>query len=487
MRWFALVVLLLPAMSSAEPVAAVVDIRIREFERSVDAAFVPVRQQLDAWRERRARTAQAEVSAMLAKAGPRDRIYLAYALLASDPRHRQARKVYADLGLPPPFDDQGVRVPGAKAPGCDTAEAVAKAVELSCPSFDAVAKAVDLRGSAAAPFWRRLAAEQESLRKDLVRIAADRAAEQAAATVYPLLAYYQPDARDVKAYYAAVAKPVPRQRSWFNPVDRWLLDHELAGIDALRQAPARAGKPAEAPWPGSGSGTMPAVVPGAAVEVVGLWQDGARIVLSSLRGSGVAWTLGKGRITIAATGAASAKPPVQAELDVDLGAVALPVRCSVRGTHAAFAVGDIEVAALELPVAVALQAWSVQGVAAPHQLRIRFLGESPELLDAGQPAAPATPAAPAWMAERQKQLAAVITCELSDQPLSEAVALLSQVGGATFRLAPSAESLADLPVTLSARGVPLRTALEWLQRLAEIEAVPEEAGFRLEWRRSARP
>ena len=110
------------ALAAAEPVAALVDARIRAFEKTIDAAFVPVRQQLDNWREQRLRTAKAEVAALLPKAGPRDKVYLAYALLASDPKHRQARKVYADLGLVPPFDEKGVRAPGVKAPACDTAE-----------------------------------------------------------------------------------------------------------------------------------------------------------------------------------------------------------------------------------------------------------------------------------------------------------------------------------------------------------------------------
>ena len=189
--------LLCHLLAAAEPVAATVDARIRAFEQSIDAAFVPVRQQLDTWRERRLRTAQGEVAALLPKAGPRDRVYLAYALLATDPKHKAARKIYSDLGLPPPFDEKGVRAPGVKAPACDTAEAVAKAVELAQPAFDAVAKAVDLRGSVAGPFWRRLAAEQEALRKDLLKLASERAADNAAGAVFPMLAYYQPEAREV--------------------------------------------------------------------------------------------------------------------------------------------------------------------------------------------------------------------------------------------------------------------------------------------------
>ena len=189
--------LLCHLLAAAEPVAATVDARIRAFEQSIDAAFVPVRSQLDTWRERRLRTSQGEVAALLPKAGPRDRVYLAYALPASEPKHRAARKIYHDLGLPPPFDEKGVRAPGVKAPACDTAEAVAKAVELAQPAFDAVAKAVDLRGSVAGPFWRRLAAEQEALRKDLLKLASERAADNAAGAVFPMLAYYQPEAREV--------------------------------------------------------------------------------------------------------------------------------------------------------------------------------------------------------------------------------------------------------------------------------------------------
>jgi len=72
----------------------------------------------------------------------------------------------------------------------------------------------------------------------------------------------------------------------------------------------------------------------------------------------------------------------------------------------------------------------------------------------------------------------------ADQRLDEVAAALSTITGTPFRLAASAEPLVDLPVTMTAERVTLRTALDWLQRLAEIEAVPDETGFTLEWRRS---
>ena len=88
-----LVVTLVTALGAAEPVAAAVDARIQRFEQTVESAFKPVRAQLDGWREKRAKSAIGEVSALLPKAGPRDRIYLAYQLLAADPKHRAARSI----------------------------------------------------------------------------------------------------------------------------------------------------------------------------------------------------------------------------------------------------------------------------------------------------------------------------------------------------------------------------------------------------------
>ncbi len=476
-----LIAILLPA---GEPVAAAVDARIQRFEQAVAAAFKPVQSQLDGWRTKRARTAVGEVSALLPKAGPRDRIYLAYQLLAIDPKHRAAREVYTSLGIPPPFDDQGVALAGTRAPVCDDIATVTKAVELRYPPFDEVTRAVDLRGSVAAPFWKKLEAEQAALRRDLLKIAADRAAEGAANAVYPMLAYYQPRAPEVPAYYAAIGKPIPTGRSWFNPVDAWLLDRELAGLDPLRAV----GRMPPQPWSGNGIGDLPATVPGVAVEVIALWRGGARIELSGARGPAVVWTYAGGKLGIQ-PGSDRSKL-VETAIDVDLSAVAVPVRCMVRGRVASFAIGGIPVAELILPQAVAVKRWMAMGIDQPRLLRVRYLAAVPELdllgdaLAAKPPlAAPRPEAAPAWQSERSAALLKTVSCAFEDQRLDEVAAALSNITGVRFRLAPSAEPLADLPVTMTAKDVPLRTALEWLHRLSELEAVPDEQGFRLEWKR----
>jgi hypothetical protein len=470
---------------AAEPVAVVIDARIQKFEQAIDTAFKPVQTQLDGWRTKRAKTAMGEVSALLPKAGPRDRIYIAYQLLSADPKHRAAREVYTALGLVPPFDEQGKAVVGTRAPACDDLATVSKAVDLRYPPFDEVTKAVDLRGSVAGPFWKKLEAELLALRKDLAKIASERAAEQAGNAVYPLLAYYQPRAPEVQAYYAAIGRPVPAGRSWFNPVDRWLLDHELAGLDPLRAI----GKNPPPPWPGSGSGELPAFVPGASVEVIAQWRSGARIELDGAKGPAVIWTWLNGKLIIV-PGGAGAKP-VETAIDVDLSAVAVPVRCMVRGRIASVAIGGIPVAEVELPQAVAVKRWIVTYLDQPRLLRVRYLAAAPELdllgdgeVAAKAPAKPAEkPTAPAWLDERTRALLKPVTCNFADERLDEVAAALSSITGTTFRLAPSAEPLADLPVTMTAKDIPLRTALEWLRRLAELEAVPDEEGFRLEWKR----
>lgn len=470
---------------AGEPVAVAIDARIQKFEQAVDTAFKPVQSQLDGWRTKRARTAMGEVSALLPKAGPRDRIYIAYQLLSADPKHRAAREVYTALGLIPPFDEQGKAVVGTRAPACDDLATVSKAVDLRYPPFDEVTKAVDLRGSVAGPFWKKLEAELAMLRKDLAKIASERAAEQAGNAVYPLLAYYQPRAPEVQAYYAAIGKPVPAGRSWFNPVDRWLLDHELAGLDPLRAV----GKNPPPPWPGSGAGELPAFVPGAAVEVIAQWRSGARIELDGAKGPAVIWTWLNGKL-ITIPGGTDAKP-VETTLDVDLTAVAVPVRCMVRGRIASVAIGGIPVAEVELPQAVAVKRWVATYLDQPRLLRVRYLAAAPELdllgdgeVAAKAPAKPAEkPAAPAWLDERTRALLKPVTCNFADERLDEVAAALSSITGTKFRLAPSAEPLADLPVTMTAKDIPLRTALEWLRRLAELEAIPDEEGFRLEWKR----
>ena len=480
-----LLAFLAAACWASEPVAATIDARIQKFEQTIDTAFKPVRTQLDGWRTKRAKTAMGEVSALLPKAGPRDRIYIAYQLLSADPKHRAAREVYTALGLVPPFDDDGKPVTGTRAPACDDLATVAKAVDLRYPPFDEVTKAVDLRGSVAAPFWKKLETELAALRKDLAKIASDGAAEQAGNAVFPLLAYYQPRAPEVQAYYAAVGKPVPTGRAWFNPVDRWLLDRELAGLDPLRAV----GKNPPPPWYGSGGGELPAIVPGAAVEVIAQWRSGARVDLSGAKGLAVSWAWQNGKLLIVPGGAGV--KPVEAALDVDLSTVAVPVRCQVRGRIASIAIGGIPLAQVELPQAVAVKRWSANGLDQPRLLRVRYLAAAPELdllgdsaIAAKAPVKPADkPAAPAWLDERTRALLKPVTCNFADERLDEVAAALSSITGTTFRLAPSAEPLADLPVTMTAKDIPLRTALEWLHRLAELEAVPDEEGFRLEWKR----
>jgi len=479
--------LLLACLAVAvESVGAAVDARIQKFEQAVDAAFKPVQNQLEAWRIKRAKTALAEVAGLLPKAGPGDRVFLAYQLLAADPKHKAAREVYTALGLPPPFAEDGTPVASTRAPACNDIATVTKAVDLRFPPFDEVTKAVDLRGSAAAPFWKKLEAELLALRKDLARIALERAAEGAANTVYPLLAFYQPKAPEVEAYYAATGKPAPVGRAWFNPVDRWLLDRELAGVDAMRQV----GRMPPA-WQ-LGGGQLPATVPGAGCEVIATWKPGARIVFSGPHGNAmIAWSWMGGKLRMH-PGERAQAIDVPLDIDIDLGTVAVPVRCEVRGRKALVAIGGIPVASCELPQTVAIRSWSVAALE-PRLLRIRYLAAAPELdllgdgaVAAKAPAKPADaakPAPPAWIDERTKLLLKPVTLAFADQRLDEVAAALSSITGTPFRLAASAESLADLPVTMTAKDVPLRTALEWLRRLAELEAVPEEQGFRLEWKR----
>ncbi len=480
-----LLLLVAVACSAAEPVGNIIDARIQRFEQAVERAFKPVQTQLDGWRSKRAKSARSEITALLPKAGPRDRIFIAYQLLAVDPGHRAAREVYTRLGLTPPFDEDGKAVVGTRAPACDDPATVAKALDLRYPPFDEVTHAVDLRGSVAAPFWKKLEAELTSLRKDLAKIATERAAEQAANAVYPLLAYYQPRSPEVQAYYAAVGKPLPVGRAWFNPVDAWLLDRELAGLDPLRAI----GKNPAPPWYGSGGGELPAVVPGAAVEVIAQWRSGARIELSGAKGTAVAWTFAKGTLSILPGGRRDGA--VETQVDVDLSSVALPVRCMVRGRQASVAIGGIPVAEVQLPQAVAVKRWSANGIEQPRLLRVRYLAAAPELdllgdteVASKSPAKPpAAPAAPEWMDERSRALLKPVTCSFADERVDEIVAALSTITGTPFRLASSAEPLADLPVTMTAKDVPLRTALEWLHRLSELEAVPDEQGFSLEWKR----
>lgn len=485
-------VLGLAALGAADSAATRTDQRIAEFEALMDRSFVPVERNLQAWRDKHTRNAVRELQDLLKVAGPEDQAFLAYHLLSHNPKDKAVRDLFTKVGLQPPFNEDGVPTPGWRTPTCTNRVVVEKVTAMAYPPFDAVAEAIGLRNSAASSYWRKLSKEMTDLRADLVKIAADPQATNAADTVFPVLAYYHPESREAAFYYQSKGKKVPRQKVWFNPVDRWLLTNELAGVDALvgPDGKPRSGGPngvtvADQAW------SFPEYLRGARLELVGTARLPITVRFLDLKHRGAA-------VTVTAT-AIEVRPGDKNTIlatfpvDVDLSATPLPLQIEARGKTVSAKVGGISVGSINLPDETAYYLCQLQGTVQAQSLRIRYLTATDEadllgLAVAGTPApgtaAPAkpdAPAAPAWKAERDQQLAAPLTVAFSDTSLEEVASTLKVLTGVEFRLDASAEPLKDLPVTLSTDDLPLGKTLEWLQRLTDVRAEADGQGFLLIW------
>ncbi len=479
---------------AAESTAQTINTRIAQFEQGLERAFTPVQRNLENWRDRQGRDARRTLQDLLKKAAPDDQVFLAYHLLADDPTYRPARDIFSKIGITPPFSESGIPTEGWTTPTCTNQALVVQVAEMTYPAFSAVAEAIGLRNSAAASYWKKLGKDLADLKSDLIEVAVKNQAEKAADTVYPLLAYYHPEAKEVAVYYKATNQPIPRQRVWFNPVDRWLLDNELAGIDVLVGPD---GKMLRGGTSGVSVPSTPVVFPellrGARIEMVGTFR-GSQVVLSLNNGpnKGTSLTIDPKKAVLRDLSVRDSA--VEIPLDVDLSQVALPLQFEVRGRTALLRLGGITVGTLLLAKPVALRQSEYSGSITAHVYRVRYLADLPEIAllggdpagDPTKPTAPATPMkpeVPAWQAERTALLAKPVTVAFNDISVDEVAAMLGVLTGATFTLDPSAEPLKDLPVTMTAKDLALGNVLEWLQRLTDVTATPTAEGFRLEWKR----
>jgi predicted GNAT superfamily acetyltransferase len=78
----------------AESVATQIDTRIAAFETQMDRSFAPIKQTLEQWRERQRREARRTLQDLLKSADPADRVYVAFHVLADDPKYRPARDLF---------------------------------------------------------------------------------------------------------------------------------------------------------------------------------------------------------------------------------------------------------------------------------------------------------------------------------------------------------------------------------------------------------
>jgi hypothetical protein len=402
-------------------------------------------------------------------------VYVAFHVLADDPKYRPARDLFTKLGIPPPFDDAGTPTPGWQAPTTTTRSLVETVSGLTYPPFDAVAEVIAPRKSAVSSFWKRLSKERTDLKNDLVTIAANNAQQKAADTVFPLLAYYHPQSTEVAQYYAAIRKPIPQQRMWFNPVDRWLLEQELAGMDCLIG-------PDRKPLPSTNGAvtvrqqawTLPVPLHGVRIEMAAICANPVTFRVLALNGKGAEIEISPRECIIRETGIAV--PLATIPLIFDLAQEPMPMEIEVRDQNVSARIGGMTIGGGILSQGYAYRRVALVGSLAAQSLRIRYLAALPE----STVAIAATP--PPWVAERNTDLAQSMTVAFVDTALEEVAAMLSTLSGASIVLDDSAQPLRDLPITMTADDLALGKVLEWLEKLSDVRAQPTETGFVLRWK-----
>ncbi|HYE06029.1 MAG TPA: hypothetical protein VEL07_10985 [Planctomycetota bacterium] len=490
-------VLAVIAATAAEPVAAPtfseqVDASLVKFEKSIAKEVLPIQRLLDKWRNDRRRAALNEVAALLKKTEGGDKVYLAWAVLGANPKHKAAREVFTKLGVAVPIDAKGQPVAGAKVPACSDRALIDKVANLAAPPFDAVARQVDDDTPGVKPYVKRQKAALDQLKDELLTLARSAGDPQSVASLHTMLAFYHPRAPEVAQYWQSQSKPIPRNRTWFNPIDRYLLDHGLAGIDCLRSK-SQEGRSF------GGDGTKAVSLAGQAswrfleylgncrVEAVISAQGGQRpsFMIADDDGHGASVTVDGRKLVVGHAGGDSS-PLAEFHLEQDFAAVPLPLALEVRGRSVRVAVSGLTVGSCELPKAYAYIQVRVDGAGAQaQQLRLRFLADLPEAPLDEDPAVAAKEPEPApsepWRDERGRQLEQTVTFVFADQSFDEVAAVLSQVSGVPFTLDAKAEALKDLPVSLNGSDIRLQTALEWLTRLTDIEFVQTDAGITCTW------
>ncbi|MBA3683755.1 MAG: hypothetical protein H0W72_00690 [Planctomycetes bacterium] len=483
--WLALLALVAPLRTAvaADPI----DAAIRACELAVERDFTPVAAALDGWLRNRRSAALNDLQRLVMTVPADDRVYVAFHALRSNPGHAAARNVFTRLGVPAPFDDRGVAQAAFRLPSCRNSDLVATVSALDHPGFAAVAQALYEKVPSVKGFFKKTDAHLQRLKDELIAIARADGSGKQADVIYPLLAFYQPEAIEVKQYYQSKGRSIPRQKVWFNPVDRYLLEHELAGSDGMVTAkPARPGEKPKPTWPGAAHWTFPEHLRDVRIEGVLACNGPARWSITGDRSRGVALRMIDAktmRLEPASGGGAGTDIALDVQLDQPTR-----VELEVHGRRTLARVAGAVVAELDLPTDQAYTRATVDGAGMVDvaSLCVRYLAEPLDLLASGgavaKPPVPSAPAAPApWVAEREAQLARPVTFAVEETTLEDVAGILSRLAGVPVSLDAKAEMLRDLPVTLAANDTQLRTTLEMLARLTDIAAIPTEAGFTLTW------
>lgn len=477
-------------LSAAEPsLSEKINQAAVEFEEKQDKEFKAVEASLERWRKTRLQMAVKDINDLMTKAAPADKPYLAYHLLSVSPRHKDARAVFTGVGLPAPFTEKGERVADAKVPTSQNRALVEKVSTLRYPPFSAVAEVISPKAPAVQSYWKRQRSGLDDLRKKLT----EYAQQGEAGNAYQVLAFYWPNAKEVVTYYSGVNKPIPRQRTWFPSVDRYLLDNGLAGLDCLdvqytkpvNGAPPSLGDRGAATFSGRASWDFSENLRNCRVEGMFTTTGDSGFTVIDKAGSGARLVVGAKQIELFSVTKGMATSLAKMALEENLTTNSTPVQLEVRGKFVAALVGGVQMCSGNLPSELAFSRFEVTpGGLTAQQLRVRYLGDLDltEDLLADLPAKP--PAAPAeepWLVDRKKQLDKPVTFKFEDTSVEEVVALLSQLSGVKIGMDEKAETLKNLPITLDGKDLKLSSALDWLQRVSDLSWKATADGVQLTW------
>jgi hypothetical protein len=460
------------------------------FEEKQNREFKTVADSLDRWRTSKLKSAIKDLSALLDKSSPADKAYLAYHLLSVSPRHKSARDLFSSLGLPAPFDEKGQPVLGAVVPVCQNRVIVDQVSNLRYPPFSAVAEVVSPKSPAVQSYWKRQKADLDQLRDQLVGFAQQGEASNA----YQVLAFYWPGAKEAVSYYSSQKKAVPRQRTWFTSVDRYLLDYGLAGIDCLDvrmfkpsigAVPSVGEKGQGARFSGSVSWDFMENIRNCRIEGIFSTTGESAFSIKDVNGAGARLKVNGKSIELQAMGKGKLTSIAKVDIEQNMAELSFPVQLEVRGRSVSALVGGIRVCHGQLPSDYAYNRITIEpaGLVA-QQMRVRYLGEledNEELLVAAPPKAPEPPPAAPWLAERKKQLERPVTFRFEETSVEEVVSFLSQLSGMKIELDAKAETLKNMPITLDGKDLKLSSALDWLQRVSDLSWKPTENGVALTW------
>lgn len=466
--------------------------KAQAYEQSLAEPYQAVEPGLERWYEGQRQQIVDHLHALLAaQTTPETRLFVAFHLLGVQPADAAAREAFRAANVTPPIDEQGAPVGTFTMAAPVTASLAEEVARGEHPSFDTVAAAFTDRSPLVAGFFARQHQSLLAMRDQLISMTRHGQDH----LIYQLLAYYWSGEKHTVHFYHSLGRPVPTSPWYVDPVDEFLIDHELMGRDFLQTTLI---KPKWGPPPTPAADhcfTVPDstwdfgyAVRSAQVEAIvvpgprglpgfQLGEDGPHggvLVLIGAKGDAK---------KVSVLSLPSHREIAHGEAVAGMTGPT-PVEITVRDRSCTVAVGGIPAATGTLPQACLLQRFSIEGHdVLARQLNVRFINTHPRAATAlaTPPPAPAPPVAPAWAGERERQLAQTIAVHLDETPIADAIVAIGRSAKVTITLDDSAQPLKDVPVSLEATGLTLASVFEHLQRMTDLKATPTADGFSLTW------